>query len=321
MRKIVARMGALVSRRKPTADKEGKPMDQPPAAPGADESPFPTEAPPPEDRAREPSPPPAHAVPAASVEPVPQAPGSQDRPSRAAPDLVFMLSGNPGQPGIDLSCIHADTGHRLREGHPEALYPDEVEGGDYILDVTGHALSFGPQGRPGAHVFVPVKTHKGSPTSMPRNATGNALVPIEARIVERIDRETAAVKVRLQRPVVAWISLRGGLGTAQAGPDANEPDVEALAIRDPVSVVGPDPAAPLAEGNGPRGGPGGTDEERHAQDGLSAMGFLLAGQAVASQPALAAPPAAAQAAAPDGLDGPEAGGKGEEWTPSGAYGR
>jgi hypothetical protein len=249
MRKIVGRVGALMRRRKPGAGEEAAPVPGLPEGQGA----LPVSGEPShQERSEDPAPAPGQAVagPASGPEAVP-VPARQERPHRAAPDLVFMLSGQPGQPGIDLSCVHADTGYRLRESHPEALYPDEVEGGDYILDVTGHALSFGPQGRPGAHVFVPVKTHKGSPSSMPRNAAGNALVPIEARIVERIDRETAAVKVRLQRPVVAWVSLRGGADAAvQEAAVADEPKVEALEIEPANGML-------RAEGRGTRTRSGG----------------------------------------------------------------
>ena len=251
---------------------------------------------------------------------------------RTASDLSFIVTGTPGMPGIDVIAVHEEVPGRAKERFAGAIFPADVRAGEYVLDVTGHALSFGPPGRTGAHVLVAVKTRKDTPASLPANAAGNALVPIDVGIVTRIDRETAASKGRLKRPPVVSIAFRHA---APAG-----------AASAPPSPAGPGTSVPAddldwtPDTDGPSPTPGNADDV--ARDGLPAMEPALAVQAVEGDAARAGRDGDAQdgrGAAPGNqdvegadkdrstippagafIDVPGAGSLGE-WKPSGDSGR
>jgi len=283
MDKLMDRLRGLLPRRR------GKPVTQAKAETEASDPgpvPIPGEEPVPAD------PVPADPAPPASGEATPESapvdesvPVASEGPEEAAPraepvppvptreaDLSFALAGLPGRPGVSLEILHAGTGQAARDKFPEALYPGEVEVGEYVLDVTGHALAFGPPGRPGANVLVPVRTRSDTASAMPRNASGNALVPLDVRVIERMDRETGLAKTRLRRPPIVALAFRvlaaeADVFEVESGPG---PDLDA------------EDAVPLRTG-----------AEERARGELDMMGYLLAQQTF-EPPGTVAPTVAAE---------------------------
>jgi hypothetical protein len=270
MSKILDKIRGLLPRRgpKPDASAEHSPVPAPTPADAADAGPSSGSEVDPAPSVEHPpvaetAPVPAHADPVADPVPAPDMPPAESLPvpvGRTGPDLILTLSGRPGMAGVRLGVLHVDIEQRGSDRWAEAFYPSDAVDGTYLLDVTGHALTFGPPGRMDANVLVPVRTRADTASSLPRNAAGNALVPIDSRIIDRIDRETGVAKTRLRRVPVVGLAFMEGLVEA---PPKDDPALDEI----PVELDAPDGDAP-----------GPTAEETRARQELDMMGYLLAQQ-------------------------------------------